>query len=832
MTLNHPRLRSRLPAPAALRFWPLTLLAVGLPLAGPPAALGQASPAAATRHYATGSIRGVLVVGTQAAPAVGATVRVWNINTETVTDEEGAFRLLRVPPGTYDLIVTGDGLTPIRILDVVVPAGRTVELSQIQAPAALRDGVFRLEEFPVHADVLRNSAPSLDPGVVELAQFIVTPSHYGVVEDRVDSNATLTSVELARLPQLGEDLYRTISRLPGLNADDFSAKFWVRGAPNSQVLARFDGVDLIEPFHLKDFDGVLSIVDLQTIRSIDVVTGGFTTDYGDRLAGILTMETQTYTPGNYANSLGLSVTNLRGTNQGSFAGGAGSWLVTARRGYLDLAFDLGGKGRVVPPNYYDFSTKIEYRLGPAHTLSLHALFAADTLHNNGQETQLIHNENSSNEHLNSQYDSAYVWGRWQGRFGEQLAGEAVLAYSHLDWKRDGGALFYGVSPFAVNDTRSLDQASLRNDWTYTISTRALLRTGFEYRTGRADYDYVMSNDRWTVRDGLWYREQRRIDTTLQPEGNYSAFYLAPRLQPWSPLVVEPGLRFDGYSYGGGSHWSPRLNIAYNVGPTSIRLAWGLYRQAQGLQDLAIRDNDTTFYPAERAEQRVVGISHLLPGGTSLRLEAYERITTDLHPYTINLLRASEPFPEAYEDHRWLHPTRGRAQGLEFSVENRTGKRFGWSASYTLSRTEERIDGRWVPQLRDQRHTFYLDLTYSPAPKWQLSASWQYHTGWPITGVDYRLIPNTDGAVSPAFYYGATNAERLPAYHRLDLRATRRFDLSHGVLRAYVDLFNVYDRKNQFSYEHTVAVENGQTVVTRSPNSLFPFLPSAGLSWEF
>jgi hypothetical protein len=182
-----------------------------------------------------------------------------------------------------------------------------------------------------------------DPGpVIALSKVVVTPSRFGIAQERVATNATLTNSELEALPQLGEDLYHTITRLPGLAADDFSAKFWVRGAPNSQILARLDGVDLIEPFHLKDFEGALSIVDLRTIGSIDMVTGGFTTDFGDRLAGVLTMETQETTNSQPRTTLGLSVTNVRATNQGEFADGDGEWMVAARRGYLDLAAKLGG----------------------------------------------------------------------------------------------------------------------------------------------------------------------------------------------------------------------------------------------------------------------------------------------------------------------------------------------------------------------------------------------------------------------------------------------------------------------------------------------------------
>src|SRR5687767_4172098 len=114
---------------------------------------------------------------------------------------------------------------------------------------------------------------------VKLAEFVVTPSRYGVSEERTTAGATLTSAEIEALPQLGDDLYRSIARLPGLAADDFTAQFWVRGAPHGELLARLDGVELVEPFHLKDVDGALSIVDPQTISRLELITGGFTVDF-------------------------------------------------------------------------------------------------------------------------------------------------------------------------------------------------------------------------------------------------------------------------------------------------------------------------------------------------------------------------------------------------------------------------------------------------------------------------------------------------------------------------------------------------------------------------
>jgi len=42
---------------------------------------------------------------------------------------------------------------------------------------------------------------------VRLDKMVVTPSRFGIAQERVATNATLTNAELETLPQLGEDLY-------------------------------------------------------------------------------------------------------------------------------------------------------------------------------------------------------------------------------------------------------------------------------------------------------------------------------------------------------------------------------------------------------------------------------------------------------------------------------------------------------------------------------------------------------------------------------------------------------------------------------------------------
>lgn len=87
-----------------------------------------------------------------------------------------------------------------------------------------------------------------------------------------------------------------------------------------------------------------------------------------------------------------------------------------------------------------------------------------------------------------------------------------------------------------------------------------------------------------------------------------------------------------------------------------------------------------------------------------------------------------------------------------------------------------------------------------------------------------------------FDYTARNAYKLPDYHKLDLNVTYRFYLSELQLETYLNIYNVYDRKNPFAYyasdvekptpEGTVSIPKFHSI------TLFPFLPTVGVTLKF
>ena len=200
---------------------------------------------------------------------------------------------------------------------------------------------------------------------------------------------------------------------------------------------------------------------------------------------------------------------------------------------------------------------------------------------------------------------------------------------------------------------------------------------------------------------------------------------------------------------------------------------------------------------------------------------------------MNLEEELQIFPEALGDRIRLEPDRGRARGFEFLLDRRTGRHWAWSASYVWALAEDEVDGIWLPGRYDQRHALGLLATYRPNNRWDFTAGWRYHSGWPATSWTWDVTTLESGYNWWEKRYGPVRGEHLPAYHRLDLRATRNFLVRGNVFTVFLDLFNVYDRTNISSYDYVGTYRNDQLRVTQiNGQEMLPLLPTFGFRYEF
>ncbi len=748
---------------------------------------------------AQGHVRGIVVHELTGTGVSGVIVQFTPRRLRTTTGVDGRFFLEGVPTGTRELQVRRIGYrVGSAIVDVV--EGDTVDVTIVISPAATR-----------------------------LRDIVVTPGRFGVLDANVVSNQTLSREDIETIPQVGEDVFRAIKRLPGLAAGDISTRLNVRGGTDQELLVLLDGMELYEPYHLKDFDGVLGIVDVYSVGGIDLATGGFGVEYGDHTAGLVSMRTRIPPTAQTRTTLGVSITNLSLMNQGAFSGGRGQWLVSARRGYLDVALKLTGGDDNLSPVYWDVLGKLEYQLSDRHRMTFNTLHAFDDLNFADFDEDGL---------LESRWNSNYGWSTWSADWSDNISMQAIAFVGRVNRERGGwfdeNRRLRGPERAFVSDGRTLNVGGGRVDFGFSFSDRALLKVGVEAKHQRADYLYQAETR--SVRGSSGSELVARFDTLtvdIEPRGEELATYAALRVQPVEGFTFEIGARYDRVTHTGDNDVGPRVFASYDLsGATTIRGSLGRYFQSHGIHQLDVGDGVQSFFPSDRADQMAVGVEHRI-GGVTLRGEAYRRVYADQRPRFLSLDRELDPFAEVEWDRVGIDPDNGEARGAELFVQRDVGGAWAWSVAYALSEARDNIDGQWVPRTFDQRHALTLSVIHRPSDRWHISAAFHFHSGWPITESVFGADTLADGTVELTRDFSALNAERLPSYHRIDFRVTRNFPLGRGTLQAYFDMFNLYNRKNLRSYFYSVRFNDGQLTSRRgNGEEMLPFLPSLGLRWEF
>lgn len=296
---------------------------------------------------------------------------------------------------------------------------------------------------------------------------------------------------------------------------------------------------------------------------------------------------------------------------------------------------------------------------------------------------------------------------------------------------------------------------------------------------------------------------------------------------------------------GGHSWSPRVNALFRLTDGSnLRFGWGQYRQTQGIADLAALDGLGRYFPSERSKQWTLGYEQVFRNG-ALRVEAYHKKGANLRPIFGNWKGSPDVFPESNEDRILVYPENTTAKGIEVYLSQDISRKISLRGSYALALADEqvsRIDNvndptplqfdPTHPTPQDQRHAVNLDLTYRANTNWTINASYAFHTGWPATLESLREVTGSDGepdvAIKPNKIYGS----RLPDYHRVDVRATKRVRAWGGNLRFFFEVTNLTNHSNVFGYDYyRVPDANGGIVLRRDSEKWFIILPSLGISWN-
>ncbi|WP_369982931.1 TonB-dependent receptor plug domain-containing protein [Thalassolituus sp.] len=257
-------------------------------------------------------------------------------------------------------------------------------------------------------------------------------------------------------------------------------------------------------------------------------------------------------------------------------------------------------------------------------------------------------------------------------------------------------------------------------------------------------------------------------------------------------------------FTGNTYLEPRLKNRLTVSePLVWTLGYGRYHALSGnpgqyTPEFGNRELDET-----RSTHYVTGLEYQLKDGLTLTTEVYYK---DIRDIVVSRAPQSE-YPTLTLDEynnlpRYTNEGSGEAWGVEALLNADFSERwYGW-VSVTLSRTERENDvtGERFRYSYDKPVVINTVVNYQLNDDWTLGFKWRFESGQlvtPLEGVEED--ETTPGLFNPI--YGAPFSERLPSYHRLDVRADRSYDFTRWSMDLYVEVINLYARQNVIGYQY-------------------------------
>ncbi len=200
----------------------------------------------------TGKIAGMVIDANSKEPLAGANVYVEGTNLGSAVGLEGAFYIINVPAGTYDLVVDMIGYDSKKFTDLRVSVNRTITL-EIE----------------------------LSPAILEGEVIVVQADKIAMQKDQTGSIRTVSSEQMQVLP------IENVNDVVQMQAGVVNGHF--RGGRLNEVSYLVDGLPVNDAF---EGEGQNVQLEAEAVEDLEVITGNFNAEYGRAMSGVVNFVTK------------------------------------------------------------------------------------------------------------------------------------------------------------------------------------------------------------------------------------------------------------------------------------------------------------------------------------------------------------------------------------------------------------------------------------------------------------------------------------------------------------------------------------------------------------
>ena len=733
--------------------------------------------------------------------------------TTGITTNEYGFYSISLPEGKYAIAFSFVGY--VTKID-------TINLNQnLQADIFLEQKNI-LKEVVVKAEKEDNNVQSTEMGTVELS-----------IE------------QIEKIPVLfGEgDILKTLQLLPGVSeGSEGNSGFYVRGGGPDQNLILLDEAVVYNTGHLFGF---FSVFNSDAIKNATLIKGGMPAEYGGRLSSVLNVQMKDGNNQKMEVEGGIGLIASRLTVQGPIVKNKCSFIVSARRTYIDQIIKPFIKGTDYEGNsyyFYDLNTKVNYKFTDKDRLFLSGYFGRDVFNYHSPEGGFD---------INIPWGNATMTVRWNHVFNQKIFMNTSAIYNDYHF-----AVNSAFDEFNFGLYSGVRDWNGKVDFDYYPTPKHQIQFGADYiyhtftpysaqgNIGDVSYSTDTLNKKYAHEAAIYLQDEFDINARIKLNVGLRGSYFA-EVGPFNDVLLDPVSKapYDTVYYGPGKliadYWGlePRFNGRFILNESSsIKAGITFSNQYIHLVSNSISTLPTDLWvPSSLSVKPQKGIQYSIGYFKNFKDNSWETSVEVYYKDLQNQIEFADSYiPDLSTDiEESFVFGKGRSYGAEFFIKKAKGKLNGW-IGYTLSKTERQFPDlstgeSWFPTKYDRVHDLEIVAIYDMTQRLSFSSTFVYSTGQATTIVEsYYFIEN-----QPHSVYGPRNGYRLTPYNRLDLSVTlknkpkKKFESSWNF-----SIYNVYSRKNPYfiytTYEGDFAL--GYIDARAKQVSIFPIIPS--VTWNF
>lgn len=750
------------------------------------------------------TISGIIKDAASGETLIGASIRIQELSTSGTSTNNYGFYALTSAEGEYNIQFSYIGYETVA-QKVSLRSNQTLNIA-LKPSGSLQEVVVRSNRSGTN----RIRSPQMGLEKLNMAQINMVPVIMGE-----------------------RDILKTITLMPGIKSGgEGNAGFFVRGGAADQNLILLDEAPVYNASHLLGF---FSTFNSDAIKDVSIYKGGgMPAEYGGRLSSVLDVKMNDGNNQNFTVQGGLGLIASRLKVEGPLVKDKGSFMVSARRTYVDLFLKASSDSTVNSSKlyFYDLNAKANYHFNDKNTLYLSGYFGKDVL--------------GVQDIFGTDWGNSTATLRFNHLFSNKLFSNTSLIFSNYSYVVQQ---FQNQEDFKIKS--QIRDWNLKEDFQYELGSNHSLKFGLnvlyhQISPGEIKASVNSSFNDIEVEDRYGYETAAYLSDEWKASDKLTLLF---GLRMNGMLVMGPG-SFKTYhpdgtvsnvnALGSGkllkSYFNPepRFSASYLLNEQqSVKFSYG-----RNTQNIHLLSNSTSSTPTD---VYVMSSNNIKPEiADQLSAGYYRNFSNDNYEFSTEAYYKWMQNQIDYKDGAQLLVNSdveslltygsGRAYGMELLLKKKRGRFNGW-VGYTLSRTERKFNainnGSYYPARQDRTHDLSLVGIYKLNKRWSFSSAFIYGTGNAVT---YPTGKYTLNGLT-MYSYSERNGYRLPATHRLDIGATlegkehKRYHSSWTF-----SIYNVYGYHNPYAitFRDSKTVPNTTEAVR---TSLFP-IPIPSVTWNF